>query len=323
MNVRFSLTLVAAVMASACSSEAAPIFVLGSGGAGGSSVATNDSGARSETGGGSSDEGGGDSAPLDDVAGEIESSAPNLVDASDAKAPQDAKAPADADANLAPKDARADAVAPSPCFIVVLGSSTAAGFGLSDPSTSWAQRYATYLTTTVPGSKLTNLAVSGYTTYQVQPTGTTNPAGRPAVDPAHNITAALALHPDAIIVNLPSNDAAAGVPVADSMANLKTVASKATAAKVLIWVTTSQPRQLAPQGIALITGLRDQIEQQFGERALDFFMPLAAPDSTPLAMYNQGDGIHPNAEGHRLLFEQVRMANLPAVIAKSKSDAGP
>jgi lysophospholipase L1-like esterase len=314
--------LFAAVMAAACSSEAEPIFVRGSGGAGGSNVATNDSGAT-ETGGGSSDEGGGDSTALDDAAGEMESSAPSPVDASDARAPRDAKAPADADANLAPKDARADAVAPSPCFIVVLGSSTAAGFGLSDPSTSWAQRYATYLATTVPGSKLTNLAVSGYTTYQVQPTGTTNPTGRPAVDPAHNITAALALHPDGIIVNLPSNDAAAGVPVADSMANLKTVASKATAAKVLIWVTTSQPRQLMPQGVALITGLRDQIEQQFGNRALDFFTPLAAPDNTPLAMYNQGDGIHPNAEGHRLLFEQVRMANLPAVITKSKSDAGP
>ena len=51
--------------------------------------------------------------------------------------------------------------------------------------------------------------------------------------------------------------------------------------------------------------------------ALDFFTPLAASDGTPLAMYNQGDGIHPNAEGHRLLFEQVRMADLPAAIAKS------
>lgn len=214
-----------------------------------------------------------------------------------------------------PIDAGADAVVRGPSFIVVVGSSTAAGYGLTDPATSWVRRYESYLVSTLPGSKVTNLAFSGYSTYQVQPTGTTNPNGRPAVDTAHNITAALALHPDAIIVNLPSNDAAMGVPVEESMTNLKTVASKAHDASVPIWITTSQPRQLTTQGIALLTGLRDHTKEEFGPHALDFFTPLAAPDGTPLAMYNQGDGIHPNPEGHRLLFEQVRTADLPAAIA--------
>jgi len=231
---------------------------------------------------------------------------------------EDAKPQADIDGWTAPaSDAGADVVARVPSFIVVIGSSTAAGYGLTDPLTSWVQRYASYLAADLPGSKVTNLAVSGYSTYQVQPTGTTNPIGRPAVDPAHNVTAALALHPDAVIVNLPSNDAAMGVAVEDSMTNLKAVASKAQEARVLIWITTSQPRQLNAQGIALLLGLRDRIKQEFGARALDFFTPLAAPDGTPLAVYNQGDGIHPNAEGHRLLFEQVRIADLPAAIAKS------
>jgi lysophospholipase L1-like esterase len=226
------------------------------------------------------------------------------------------EAPTAADA-AAPRDGSADAVARLPSFIVVIGSSTAAGFGLADPATSWVGRYTAYLTADLPGSKVTNLAVSGYSSYQVQPTGTINPNGRPTVDPAHNVTAALALHPDAIIVNLPSNDAAMGVSVDDSMTNLKTVATKAHDANVSIWVTTSQPRQLTPQGIALLIGLRDRTKQEFGDHALDFFTPLAAPDGTPLAMYNQGDGVHPNAEGHRLLFEQVRMADLPAAIAKA------
>src|SRR5262249_19151816 len=159
---------------------------------------------------------------------------------------------------------------------------TAAGFGLSDPSTGWVERYATYLSTNLPGSKVTNLAVSGYTTFHVQPTGTLNPSGQPAVDPAHNITAAVALHPDAIIVNLPSNDPATGVPVDVTMANLQRVAATATQANILIWVTTSQPRQLATSGIMLLLELRDRVEQVFGDRALDFFTPLAAPDGTPL-----------------------------------------
>jgi lysophospholipase L1-like esterase len=203
--------------------------------------------------------------------------------------------------------------------VVVLGSSTAAGYGLTDPSTSWVRRYATYLSTQLPGSKVTNLAVSGYTSFQVQPTGTTNPNGRPAVDPDHNITAALALHPDAIIVNLPSNDAAMGVPVDESMANIETVVHRAHDAHVPVWVTTTQPRRLAPQGMDLLIGLRDRTKQELGDHALDFFTPLAAPDGTPLAQYNQGDGIHPNAEGHRLLFEQTRIADLPAALASSSA----
>jgi lysophospholipase L1-like esterase len=144
-----------------------------------------------------------------------------------------------------------------------------------------------------------------------------NPSGRPAVDDAHNITAALALHPQAVIVNLPSNDAALGVSVDESLANLRALAAKASEANVLIWMTTTQPRQLSTQGITLLLDLRDRTEQEFGDRAIDFFTPLAAPDGTPLAMYNQGDGVHPNAEGHRLLFEQVQIADLPAAIAKS------
>jgi lysophospholipase L1-like esterase len=235
---------------------------------------------------------------------------PTLADA------QDVESDVERETGATPRDARADAVTRLPSFIVVLGSSTAAGFGLSDPKTSWVQRYATYLSMDLPGSRVTNLAVSGYSTYQIQPTGTTNPSGQPAVDPAHNVTAALALHPDAIIVNMPSNDAAMGIPVETTMTNLKTVAAQAMQTNVLIWVTTSQPRQLPAAGIALLLGVRDRTEQEFGDRALDFFTPLAAPDGTPLAMYNQGDGIHPNAEGHRLLFEQVQAADLPAVISK-------
>jgi len=205
-----------------------------------------------------------------------------------------------------------------PVHIVVLGSSTAAGAGLTDPETNWVRRYATFLAREVPGSSVTNLAVGGYSTYQIQPTGTTNPTGRPEVDPAHNITAALALHPDAIIVNLPSNDAAMGVPVGDSLANIKVVEAQARNAHVLFWVTTSQPRTLPPDQARLLLEYRDGIQGMYEGYALDFFTPLARKDATPSAAFNQGDGIHPNPEGHRVLFEQVKKADLPSVIASTR-----
>lgn len=197
-------------------------------------------------------------------------------------------------------------------LIVVLGSSTAAGHGLTDPKTSWVNRYAAVLAT--QGIDLTNLAVGGYSTYQIQPTGTVNPADRPTVEPEHNITKALALHPEAIIINLPSNDAAMSVPVADSLANIAKVAGLARDAHIPLWITTSQPRQLPPEGVKAIVEYRDQILKIYGDHALDFFTPLATPDALPIAALNQGDGIHPNPEGHRLLFEQVRAANIPAAL---------
>jgi lysophospholipase L1-like esterase len=162
---------------------------------------------------------------------------------------------------------------------------------------------------------VTKHPLSGETNIEVQPTGTVNPAGRPEIDPAHNITAALALHPDAIVVNLPSNDAAMGVPVDTSLANIAVVADQARAAHVLFWVTTSQPRRLPPEQVALLVAYRDRIRQAYGPQVLDFFTPLAGPDNLPRPALIQDDGIHPNPEGHRLLFEQVHVADLPAKIA--------
>jgi lysophospholipase L1-like esterase len=200
----------------------------------------------------------------------------------------------------------------APVSIAVLGSSTAAGFGLADPATSWVMRYAAHLDATRPGSQLTNLAVSGYSTFNVLPTGTENPSGRPIVDTEHNVSKAIEHSPQAIIVNLPSNDAAFGFSLEETMQNLHTVATAANESGIAVWVCTSQPRQLDSSGILLLEALRDRTLADFAPRAIDFWTPLAAADGAPLSEYNAGDGIHPNAEGHRVLFEQVVLAGVPA-----------
>ena len=185
--------------------------------------------------------------------------------------------------------------------VVVLGSSTAAGAGLADPSTSWVNRYATYLG---PRARVHNLAVPGATTFAAQPSGKD-------ADPAHNITAALALHPDTIIINFPSNDAANGVPVDQTLANIATIVKLASDAHATCWVATSQPRTLPPENAKLLLELRDRVLHDYGNHAIDFFTPLAGPDNMLLPAVNQGDGIHPNPEGHRLLFEQVKRVVQP------------
>ena len=109
--------------------------------------------------------------------------------------------------------------------IVVLGSSTAAGTGANPIDSAWVNRLQAHfrknITAGNPDTLVTNLAAGGYTTYHVLPTGTVNPNGMPPVDPARNITHALSLNPDLILINLPSNDITWGISKKTTMDNFR------------------------------------------------------------------------------------------------------
>jgi lysophospholipase L1-like esterase len=106
-----------------------------------------------------------------------------------------------------------------PFRIVILGSSTSYGTGAVPIDSSWVNKYRTYLKSKNAQSDVINLAVSGYNTYRVLcPTGFVPPAGRPAPDTLRNITKALSYHPNAIIINLPTNDVAAGYSLGEQKA---------------------------------------------------------------------------------------------------------
>lgn len=197
-------------------------------------------------------------------------------------------------------------------LIVVLGSSTAAGIGPKDPKNAWVVRYRRYLAAQFPNVSLVNLAVGGQTTFEIQPTGYVPPANRPSPVPGKNITAALALNPRAIIVNLPSNDQAGRYPIAEQLANYDRVANLANAAHVLLWVSTPQPRDFddSTQIDALMT-MRDLTLQKFAPRSLDFWTPFAAPNGFIKASYNAGDGTHLNDAAHAILAEIVQSARIP------------
>src|SRR6185369_13005919 len=132
------------------------------------------------------------------------------------------------------------AVRSAPKKLIVLGSSTSAGTGPSDSGDAYVPRYQAYLARQFPDFRLVNLAVGGQTTYHIQPNGFVPPAQRPAPAIGHNISAALALQPDALLVNLPSNDAAADIPAAEQLDNFARVAQLAHDAHVELWLTTTQ-----------------------------------------------------------------------------------
>lgn len=190
--------------------------------------------------------------------------------------------------------------------VVVIGSSTAAGTGASSPAASWVGLLRSYLQSQDPEVQVVNLAVGGYTTYNVMPTGYIPPTGRPQPVPANNITMALAYKPWLIVVNLPSNDVTSGFTTAEIMANYAVIVAAAQAQNVPIWITTTQPRNLPAQA------QRDQqlaianlTMSTYGSYAIDVWNGLAATDGTILPEFNAGDGIHLNDLGHAFIFGQV------------------
>ncbi|MEZ4372184.1 MAG: SGNH/GDSL hydrolase family protein [Polyangiaceae bacterium] len=215
----------------------------------------------------------------------------------------------------------------TPIKVVVLGSSTAAAKNLDQPAyggdpsyKGWVALYTDALTAARPGSQVVSFAKAGASTYEALPTGTPDTANRPPVDPQRNITRALAESPDAILMNYPSGGdlEVGGYSAKEIVDNLHTIANVAQAANVPLWISTSQPRNLqttTPETIALSRSLSLAVKSDFGARALDFWTPLTNSDGTANTQYQLTDGVHPNQQGHQLLFQVVQAANVPGVVA--------
>lgn len=206
--------------------------------------------------------------------------------------------------------------AQSPCLandtlkIVVIGSSTAAGAGASPSDSAWVNRYRHYLQSVNPANSLINLAQGGYNTWRLMPDYFVPPGSRPQPDTLRNISHALRQNPDAIIINLPSNDAAIGTGLNEQMSNFIHMDSLAATQGVPVWVCTTQPRNFNASYIQVQLDVRDSINRYFGNRAIDFWSGLANAQNTIDSLYNSGDGVHVNNRGHRLLFNRVRQKQI-------------
>lgn len=202
----------------------------------------------------------------------------------------------------------------TPYRIVILGSSTAEGIGAT-PNRSWVSRYTQYLKTINTGYQVYNLAVGGYTTYDINPTGYVPPASRPYPNTEHNITKALSLNPHAIIINLPTNDVGRNYTLAEQQANYQRIISAATARGVPVWVSTSQPRNdYNAQMVANLKAMRDWTLSYFGNKAIDFWTGMGQPNDSIKWAYSYGDGIHFNDSGHYVLYTRVVARNIPQAL---------
>ena len=199
--------------------------------------------------------------------------------------------------------------------IAIVGSSTAAGAGATDYAHAWAGLFTAYLAVQNPGDTAPNFSAWGYTTYHCLPTGSVNPPNRPPVDPARNITAALAAHPDAVIINLPSNDVVGGFTEAETETNLLTIVAACQASNVPVWVGSAQPRDLGTAAQIKLIHEKNWILAQWPAQSLDFWTTLANADGSLNTNYDSGDGTHLNNAGHQVLYSRVLASGLYGFVA--------
>ena len=203
--------------------------------------------------------------------------------------------------------------------VVILGSSTAAGTGPTSSDSTWVNRYRAHLQSINPNNQVINLAVGGYTTYRVMPDFFVSTiSGRPAVNTAHNITKALTYDPDAIIVNLPSNDRQ--FPMFEQLQNFDSLYRHSNTNGVPMWITTTQPLGSATWA-QYQAQVADSILNIYGSHAIDFWSPLVDVDSTVLNYYDSGDGVHLNNTAHGILAQQIIDADIVSQVLEFDSTA--
>ncbi|MFD1630831.1 GDSL-type esterase/lipase family protein [Pseudopedobacter beijingensis] len=186
--------------------------------------------------------------------------------------------------------------------VVVLGSSTAEGTGAT-AGQGWVARYTAYLKSINVNSELINLGKGGYTTYEIMPNGN-SVAGKRAPDTDRNITKALLYSPDVIIVNMPSNDVAAGYLASEVMANYAAIKLIAETAGAQIFFTTTQPRNMGFEQNQQQIAIKEATIATYPDRYIDFWSGIAEQDGTIKSEYNY-DGIHLNDAGHEILYNRV------------------
>ncbi|MEM6263975.1 MAG: PKD domain-containing protein [Bacteroidota bacterium] len=200
----------------------------------------------------------------------------------------------------------------APVRIVVLGSSTAAGTGASVSDSSWVNSYRSHLQGINPANEVINLARGGYVTYNLMPDQFVPPSNRPDPDTLRNIDHALSFNPDAIIVNLPSNDRR--YPAMEQLNNFDSLFRYSNSNGVPIWIFTTQPIDIRNSStINYQKEVRDSIMSWFSPFAIDVWTPLA--DSTgAIDTSYAADAVHLNNTGHRIIRNVVLTKNIPSFL---------
>lgn len=185
------------------------------------------------------------------------------------------------------------AVFAEPVTVVALGDSLTAGYGLA-PEAGFVPQLEGWLKGEGADVAMQNAGVSGDTT-----------AGGLA-----RLDWALSPEADALIVTLGGNDMLRGIDPAEVRANLDAILAGASKRGLpVLLVGMRAPGNFGPDYKATFDAIYPDLAAAHGALLAPYFFDglLAAgadpSDPAAIAAYMQADGIHPNAEGVRLIVE--------------------
>jgi acyl-CoA thioesterase-1 len=171
--------------------------------------------------------------------------------------------------------------------IVILGDSLAAGFGV-DPDQAYPSLLQQKITAAGLPFKIINAGVSGDTTS----------------DGLGRLNWLLKRKIDVLIIELGGNDGLRGLPVATIQSNLQAIVDRAKAKYPYIKIVIAGMRMPANLGQTYV----DAYAQVFPEVARKndaVLVPFLLQDVGGEVSLNQADGIHPTAQGHKIVAENV------------------
>lgn len=172
--------------------------------------------------------------------------------------------------------------------ILFFGNSLTAGYGLDDPS---------YAFPSLIQQRIDSLKLS-YTVVNAGVSGETSSGGNSRVDWI------LKQPVDIFILELGANDGLRGIPFEETAKNLQSIIDKVKA--------TNKDVKIILAGMLVPPNMGPDYSKAFKE----LFPALARKNATPFIPFilegvageeklNQGDGIHPTEEGHRMVMETV------------------
>ena len=199
--------------------------------------------------------------------------------------------PAPAAASVAAAPAAVAAAAAAAPQVVFLGDSLTAGLGLGEEAAFPAIVGELLAERGVP-ARIVNAGVSG----------DTSAGGLARVDWL------LSLHPDVLVLALGANDGLRGQPVAGIETNLREIVRRARAAGAQVLLAgMKMPPNYGPDYTRDFEALYSRLARELDLAFVPFLLAGVAADPK----LNQADGIHPSAEGQRIVARLVADALQP------------
>jgi acyl-CoA thioesterase I len=182
---------------------------------------------------------------------------------------------------------RATPASPAPKHILFFGNSLTAGFGVN-PNQAFPALIGHRIDSLHLAYQVTNAGLSGETSA-----GGKNRIGWVLRQPV-----------DIFVLELGANDGLRGIPVTETAANLQAiidaVKTKYPAAKIVLAGMQIPPNM----GAAYATAFRDTF-RQLAAKNKAALIPFLLQGVGGIPGLNQQDGIHPTAEGHKIVANNV------------------